>query len=70
MLREKENVEREVESDKEMSEEVVTSRKSNSDATKSILDGDEDDEEDDDDDITKLYDLVHYDSEEDVEGIN
>ncbi|XP_068710314.1 periodic tryptophan protein 1 homolog [Montipora foliosa] len=67
-LREKENADREVESDKEMSEEVVTSTKSNSDATESILDGDKDDDEDDDDDITKLYDLVHYDSEEDVEG--
>ena len=43
----------------------VFQSKSKSDASKSGLDEDDDD---DDIDITDLYDLVHYDSEDEPEG--
>ena len=45
-----------------------TKPKPESKAVKSRGHNDDDDDDDDDDDITDLYDLAHYDSDEDLEG--
>ena len=61
--REKEAVKEAEESEGKLSE--VNQSKSESKTVKSKAHNDDDD---DDDDITDLYDLAHYDSDEDIEG--
>jgi len=64
-LREKEEAEQEARNEEGKSSEEVNQTKAGSSATKTKV-GDDDD--DDEDDIADLYDLAHYDSDEDVEG--
>ena len=64
-FREKEEAGQEARNEEGKSSEEVNQTKAGSSATKTKV-GDDDD--DDDDDIADLYDLAHYDSDEDVEG--
>ena len=60
LCREKEEAEKEAENSERKSAEEVNQSKPKSSAVKSKVD---------DDDITDLYDMEHYDSDEDLEGI-
>ena len=63
LLREKEEEEKEAESSDGKPDKEVSQTKVKSDTKKS-----RDDADDEDDDIADLYDLAHYDSDEDLEG--
>lgn len=64
-LREKEAEENGTEGSDEKQDEEVSKAKHK---TKKSRDDDKDDENDEDEEISDLYDLAHYDSDEDVEG--
>ena len=68
LYREKEEAEHKAGNEEGKSKEEVNQTKSKSTAMKSRVGGNDSDDDDNDDDIDDLYNLAHYDSDEDLEG--